>query len=360
MGIVFFYKIYFVIGVISNIYDRRFLPKHKRAIYEIEKTLYFPFLYSITCVVELISLNYYLPCMVFKLLIILMMLLLIRRTSISLILALFVSGLFEVLFSIIEGRLLNFPLLLLLMVTSLIFLLFKKVEVKDYFQNLFLSLVILTSCLFLMFTKLTDALTYVSLYMILLVLLLILVHKSNLIERRLLLNTRNANIDSLTKAFNRRRFEIDLINLMKLSSRNMEELVLVAIDVDNFKAVNDTYGHLAGNSVLRAASKKLKNSIAAFNEDFEIYRVGGEEFNLLLPACSIDQASVVALECQKQVNQSITIAHGEKISITMSAGISNFKRGDTYSSFYKRADHNLYMSKVAGRNKITVNLKTMK
>jgi len=158
---------------------------------------------------------------------------------------------------------------------------------------------------------------------------------------------RQLSIDFLTKIPNRvawsERLQIEYTRF----NRYQHDLNLAIIDIDKFKMINDTFGHLAGDKVLNVIAQTLQKSIR--NTDF-IARFGGEEFTLLLPDISSSQTQL-ALEKLCAVIRNIPFKFKkENISITISVGFTHFCNEDTIDTAFERADQALYHAKRNGRN----------
>lgn len=124
-------------------------------------------------------------------------------------------------------------------------------------------------------------------------------------------------------------------------------LYLMLLDVDHFKKINDTYGHLAGDSVLRALAINLEDNI---RRDESVYRYGGEEFIILLHAGSDRAASVAAERLRRAIADSETEAGEYRIRITFSAGLTRVHPDESLREVLERADMALYKGKNSGRN----------
>lgn len=154
-----------------------------------------------------------------------------------------------------------------------------------------------------------------------------------------------ANTDSLTGAYNRRYLEIFSAEYLKIVKRNKEDFSILMVDLDDFKIINDKFGHEEGDNVLKIVVSVFKECI---RENDLIIRYGGDEFILLLPNTSKENAKVVS---QKIVNK-IKEIKNDKYNFTVSIGISQYLKDDTMDSIIKRADELLYKAKKMGKNKI--------
>jgi diguanylate cyclase (GGDEF)-like protein/PAS domain S-box-containing protein len=161
---------------------------------------------------------------------------------------------------------------------------------------------------------------------------------------------RAATTDHLTGLANRRIFYEAAELEIKCWHRSPRPLSLLLIDADHFKSVNDTYGHPAGDAVLRMLAASFT---ATFREVDVVARIGGEEFAVLLTGTSLQGAAMVAERfCHHVAAQSLEF-EGKTISITVSAGVAAMDEGVTIiDALMKRADQALYGAKSAGRNRV--------
>jgi len=166
----------------------------------------------------------------------------------------------------------------------------------------------------------------------------------------------DASVDVLTGLFNRRVFDTELEQLIQLGAP--QGLALILLDVDHFKRFNDTYGHLMGDKVLQYVGRILKDECT---EPLIPVRFGGEEFAVIGPGLSEEQAIEVAERLRKRV-EAIRIrqkSSGSVISsITASFGITRLHGGDDLPTMIERADHALYQAKQQGRNRVCTNVLT--
>ena len=169
-------------------------------------------------------------------------------------------------------------------------------------------------------------------------------------KRRRLLETA-AMTDYLTGVLNRRAFTERLRAEIRRAQRTQSNLSLVLTDIDFFKKVNDNYGHLSGDEVIKAFARCLMVSVRAY--DF-VGRFGGEEFVVCLPDASADQAMVVSERLRLAVeNCTIPVAGNQILSITASFGVTILQQeADNAEFMLERADAAMYRAKQAGRNRV--------
>lgn len=157
---------------------------------------------------------------------------------------------------------------------------------------------------------------------------------------------KQSSIDALTGVYNRMKFDEKLIIEIKKAERYNFPLAFVMFDIDNFKQVNDTYGHLAGDNVL----KRLAKLVAANVRDVDIFaRWGGEEFVIQLPGLSLDNALIVAEKLRYKIEE---CDFKEPEKVTVSLGVTVFQNGDDNITLTNRADSALYRAKENGRNQV--------
>ncbi|MCW4629057.1 GGDEF domain-containing protein [Marinomonas rhodophyticola] len=125
-----------------------------------------------------------------------------------------------------------------------------------------------------------------------------------------------------------------------------EETRLLILDIDHFKSVNDEFGHDIGDQVLVEIAELLQDCIQSHN----VYRIGGEEFLIVLKGHSATQAFDFAESIRKSVENAVFRTYQQNIKITVSIGIAQLKKGQTFREFLRTADKNLYSAKNKGRN----------
>ena len=128
-------------------------------------------------------------------------------------------------------------------------------------------------------------------------------------------------------------------------------LALGLIDIDNFKKLNDSLGHAAGDVALQSLALRVKEWLRPVDH---IARVGGEEFVLLLPATMLDDASAVLTRLQRQLSASLFMHLGREVFVTFSAGVTAWRPGETMEVALGRADEGLYEAKRSGKNRTCV------
>jgi diguanylate cyclase len=162
-----------------------------------------------------------------------------------------------------------------------------------------------------------------------------------------------ALLDSLTGLKNRRGLERAVEDLLREPPGLLGSALLLA-DIDHFKVVNDTYGHVLGDKVIRAVAHVLRSSIKGRDV---AARLGGEEFAILLPQTSLTGAAAVAEQIRGTVEQGrICRPDGNESigQVTLSVGVAIAKPGDTLEALLERADAAMYTAKRAGRNRISL------
>lgn len=168
--------------------------------------------------------------------------------------------------------------------------------------------------------------------------------KAHMEEERL-----RARTDPLTGLPNRAAYDEQIAQEYERWSRYKTDFSVAVCDLDFFKKVNDTYGHLAGDKVLRLVAKVISKNIRA--TDFAC-RFGGEEFVVMLPSSSVSDAVEAMDKVRQKLETSPFNFHGEPVNITMSFGVTEIKEGDSVDDLFARADQALYQAKENGRNRV--------
>ena len=159
-----------------------------------------------------------------------------------------------------------------------------------------------------------------------------------------------AMTDPLTHLFNRRMGILALDQLVASSRRDQRPLTILMCDLDHFKKLNDTFGHASGDAAICATANVLRESV---RKSDTVCRYGGEEFLVVLPDTTPDEAIVLAARMFTAVREC-----GEALDmpITISIGLTSHRKNDTIESILRRADHALYASKDFGRNRFSVDV----
>ena len=157
--------------------------------------------------------------------------------------------------------------------------------------------------------------------------------------------------DGLTGVYNRKYLEERLLSELAFAARHQTLLSVIIIDVDHFKKVNDTFGHLAGDAVLRNVARVFGGGMRP--EDV-VARYGGEEFVVALRGIPLQEAAVVAERLRREVEASVVDFEGQPIRVTSSAGVAcsnEFQVADKVA-LLGAADGRLYKAKSSGRNRV--------
>lgn len=163
----------------------------------------------------------------------------------------------------------------------------------------------------------------------------------------------DAMVDGLTGLANRRSFDLDLAKWLGNFVQGVPGPSVLIIDIDHFKKINDTYGHLFGDKVIRTVAEVLKRNVKG--QDIAA-RYGGEEFAILLPKTPLEGARALAESIRISVAGCRIRRHdSEELvgHITISLGVASYLKGESAQNFIARADKALYASKTQGRNRVT-------
>ncbi len=175
-------------------------------------------------------------------------------------------------------------------------------------------------------------------------------HKIDQLNKELEKAYKELHIDTLTKSYNRKALEKDLENLLTVGKNKKLDLFVMVLDLDHFKQINDTYGHLVGDFVLIKFVQIVKKMIR--NSD-KIYRFGGDEFIILFNRINKKDIDIIANKIVEKISNTKLKYKDNIISLTTSIGVTCHKQNDTKDTILKRADEALYKSK-AQRNRITI------
>ncbi|MEF9672587.1 GGDEF domain-containing protein [Pseudomonas sp. PCH446] len=166
-----------------------------------------------------------------------------------------------------------------------------------------------------------------------------------------------AATDPLTGADNRRRFMERVDAEIDRAKRSGVPFSVLALDLDNFKSINDRFGHQVGDDILKRFVQECLESIRPYDG---VARVGGEEFMILLPQTSLEGAQVIAERLRSSIaTTSFNISQQRLTRVTVSIGVSQSGRdGDSIEEILRVADQRLYDAKHQGRNCVVTSIKT--
>lgn len=171
--------------------------------------------------------------------------------------------------------------------------------------------------------------------------------KINTLTEELQVARSELTTDPLTKVGNRKGFSEDIGPSIEAGMNKKLSLVLMMIDMDNFKFLNDEYGYVAGDKVLYFIAQTIKGMIRTADK---VYRYGGEEFAVILNRCDATQAEAIANKIRSKIEQSHLIYAGKNVHVTISVGVTIHQQGDTLDDLIGRADKALYCAKKSNKN----------
>jgi diguanylate cyclase (GGDEF)-like protein len=159
----------------------------------------------------------------------------------------------------------------------------------------------------------------------------------------------NASIDPVTKLNNRTLFNKIINQEIDFAQRYDQKLLLMMLDLDNFKQINDNFGHNIGDILLSLIGQTLTKFMR--RSDL-VFRYGGDEFCIILRNSILDGANNLANRIKNNINEKEFDCNGIKIKISVSIGLAGFHHDDDCIKFVERADKLLYKAKKAGRNNV--------
>lgn len=155
--------------------------------------------------------------------------------------------------------------------------------------------------------------------------------------------------DQLTGAYNRRGLAEYFQREISRAERTNSDLSIALIDVDNFKQLNDRYGHLTGDDALKYLVDVIKHNLRPADI---VARFGGEEFVLLMPDTPVDEAIETVQRLQRELTRTFFLANNDRLVITFSAGIAKWHLGEQDIEVIERADQAMYQAKISGKNRV--------
>ena len=173
--------------------------------------------------------------------------------------------------------------------------------------------------------------------------------KAEAIQNMLYFEQEKTNQDSLTGLPNRGAYDERIIKAYNRYQKGYGDFSLAVADIDFFKKINDSYGHLAGDKVLTKVASIFKNAIR--QADF-ISRYGGEEFVFIFERTSEDNAKKILESLRLAIERCQFSYHDNKVNVTVSLGLATVNPDDTPESVFVRADAAMYRAKCNGRNRV--------
>lgn len=171
------------------------------------------------------------------------------------------------------------------------------------------------------------------------------------LEAELLQMSELVREDYLTGSLNRRGMEHAIEREQARADRRSSPLCVAMLDLDNFKRLNDTHGHAAGDEALRHLVRVVKDTVRA--ED-TVARYGGEEFLILMPDTTLEDAAQAMTRLQRALTKHFFLHENEKLLITFSCGVALRQPGEDKDSLLKRADQAMYRAKHSGKNRVVI------
>ena len=156
--------------------------------------------------------------------------------------------------------------------------------------------------------------------------------------------------DALTGLYNRRHFDNTIEREFMRSKRYGGDLSLAIIDIDFFKKINDTYGHLCGDYILKEAAYLIMDN---FRKTDFVFRYGGEEFVVILTETNLESSKIPLERLRAKIAEYPFVFNGQPLHITVSTGVSS-NNAETIEEFLDNADKALYRAKQTGRNKVEI------
>jgi diguanylate cyclase (GGDEF)-like protein len=174
---------------------------------------------------------------------------------------------------------------------------------------------------------------------------------NDLLNRKVKEAKKEANFDPLTKLYNKRLFNENLSEALAHTKRSGEPIVLVLMDIDNFKTVNDTHGHVFGDKILEKLGEMMREKM---REEDKGYRWGGEELAIIMPNTDTDKAQVAIERLREELGKMRFKTGGKEVGVTLSVGLTEYAEADTSETFINRTDEALYRAKKEGRDRLVV------
>lgn len=160
-----------------------------------------------------------------------------------------------------------------------------------------------------------------------------------------------ATVDALTGVHNRRWMNDAFPRVLHRCALNKQHSAVMVLDIDHFKRVNDSYGHLVGDAALKALADIMQHNLRPHDL---LVRYGGEEFAILLPDTALEEARAIAERLRRMVAANEVVSHGVAFKITVSSGIASIGNVGEMETSFAQADQALYRAKEGGRNRVEI------
>ncbi len=178
---------------------------------------------------------------------------------------------------------------------------------------------------------------------------------STKIRRSLNELSKRINYDELTGVRNRGNFDEMSDQIFNIYRNSNKPMTLAMFDIDQFKQFNDTYGHLAGDRVLRHVAKLCHHQLFEQTRKGQLFRYGGEEFVIIFRGLDSEDSAKIVNQIRNEIINDPLSYNGDKLNVHISFGVTQLTATDqSFDDLFKRVDHYLYESKKSGRNRITV------
>ncbi len=172
------------------------------------------------------------------------------------------------------------------------------------------------------------------------------------VEEAMVSIRRLSQIDTLTGCFNRRFFNEQIGRELERAARYNRSLSVLFCDIDHFKQINDSYGHLVGDEVLKSVAGEFLADLRS-SVDW-VARYGGEEFVVVLPECALEEACATAERLRRKIAETLVVPVPEQdLRVTASFGVAQYEFGRSAAQLLEAADQELYKAKAAGRNRVS-------
>ncbi|MCB6184783.1 GGDEF domain-containing protein [Leeia sp. TBRC 13508] len=175
--------------------------------------------------------------------------------------------------------------------------------------------------------------------------------KVTALEKEIELVSEQVRTDQLTGVLNRRGMEDAFATELSRANREHKKLSIALLDIDNFKKLNDRLGHQAGDMALAHLAKVVKDVLRPTDS---VARYGGEEFVILLPSTPVEEGVLVMQRVQRELTKRFYLHNNERVLITFSCGVAEYREGEDEMDVIGRADSAMYQAKLSGKNRVEI------